>query len=96
MFIRAEQIVEMKSSEPWMNEDNTLGTFYTSVFVSIKIIDTDFEDTSNRDSILSAIIDVYERRNLNVAQAIALYMKYNNYSNLDFESRKFQNFTKCQ
>jgi|SRR5271165_2841680 len=79
MFLRAEPIVETNSSPvEWLPVgDEGVGKFNMDVSISIKIIDTDFEDIAECWSVFQAIVDVYERRNLNVAANLAIYIHNN-------------------
>jgi hypothetical protein len=78
MFLRAEPIIKTTSSPIEMNEENEFGVFTMSMDISIKIIDSDFEEICNQWSVYDAILDVYERRNLNVAANMAIHIRQGN------------------
>ena|ERR1700733_12431055 len=70
MFLSAEPIVISNSTDPIMNADGTLGYFNMDISISVKVIDTDFEETIGATSIVDAIIDVYEKRNISPVHAL--------------------------
>jgi len=70
MFLAAEPIVKTKNDKKQSGVEVLLS-------VSIRIIDTDFEETADCWSVFEAIVDVYGRRNLNVPANLAVYIQNN-------------------
>lgn len=87
MFIKAEPIIKSNSGPIDMAPDGNTGTFVMNVSISVKIIDDDFEEVVGALHYCDAIIDVYERRGLNVAANLALYIRGNGVPNI-FETCK--------
>jgi hypothetical protein len=74
MFLRAEPIIKTKiNGDDHM--DHVVFIMDMNIDISVKIIDTDFEETVSFIACADAIVDVYERRGLNVAANLAIYLR---------------------
>lgn len=79
MFIRVEPIVDTKWLDLGKTDINVHGviTGSMSISISVKVIDTEFEETVGELSSCHAIIKAYEKRSRNPAGALALLIRDN-------------------